>query len=384
MNHPSAAVHVCIATGQNAANLIPLKQLQAKHVLILETPDMKAKGSGKNLQHALPKNVQAERIDFDDSSPQSIVASAARLVEEKLDGRHTIFHITGGPKLMVLALQDQLKMVEAGTGTLQLVYADTFKQKLDWYSPDGRTSQQDMQDVLTLQDQFLLQGYRTASDTRPQTAWEQVLKRQGMTRILAQQAPCLTAGALRALTATASQASLQAQFHFPPPRALANILRKAHRQGLLHWSEHEPMQVQFTSRDDARYFAGLWLEEHAFLQLDSHFKDGQYAMGVKIERHSKGQSTPNELDGIVVHRNRTLLLECKTGKQNEADARDALYKLGQLRNEIGGAAGQALYLSIHPITPASKTRARDFRISVLDGPGITQLGDFLRAWRDGA
>ena len=169
MNHPTAAIHVCIATGQNAADLIPLKQLQAQRVLILETPDMKANGSGKNLQQALPKDVQAERIDFDDSSPHNIVASAARLVEEKLDGQHTIFHITGGPKLMVLALQDQLKMVEAGAGTLQLVYADTFKQKLDWYSPNGQTRQEDMQDVLTLQDQFLLQGYRIASDTRTQT-----------------------------------------------------------------------------------------------------------------------------------------------------------------------------------------------------------------------
>jgi len=35
-------LHLCIATGQNAANLIPLKQLKATEVCILETAYMKA------------------------------------------------------------------------------------------------------------------------------------------------------------------------------------------------------------------------------------------------------------------------------------------------------------------------------------------------------
>ena len=34
-------VHICIATGQNLANLIPALQLNASKVVILETPDMR-------------------------------------------------------------------------------------------------------------------------------------------------------------------------------------------------------------------------------------------------------------------------------------------------------------------------------------------------------
>jgi hypothetical protein len=46
-------IHLCIATGQNAANLIPIKQLDAQEVWILETPAMKAQRSGANLKLAL-------------------------------------------------------------------------------------------------------------------------------------------------------------------------------------------------------------------------------------------------------------------------------------------------------------------------------------------
>lgn len=35
-------LHLCIATGQNAANFIPLKQLQAQEIWILETPKCKS------------------------------------------------------------------------------------------------------------------------------------------------------------------------------------------------------------------------------------------------------------------------------------------------------------------------------------------------------
>ena len=46
-------LHLCIATGQNAANFIPLKQLGAQEIRILETPAMAAQHSGANLQTAL-------------------------------------------------------------------------------------------------------------------------------------------------------------------------------------------------------------------------------------------------------------------------------------------------------------------------------------------
>ena len=70
-------LHLCIATGQNAANFIPLKQLGAQDIRILETPDMATLHSGANLKTALaPYAAQVRRIDFDDATPERIKANS--------------------------------------------------------------------------------------------------------------------------------------------------------------------------------------------------------------------------------------------------------------------------------------------------------------------
>jgi len=49
----TTTLHLCIATGQNTANFIPLKQLAAHTIWILETPDMQKQQSAKALSTAL-------------------------------------------------------------------------------------------------------------------------------------------------------------------------------------------------------------------------------------------------------------------------------------------------------------------------------------------
>ena len=51
-------LHLCIATGQNAANFIPLKQLQAQEIWILETPEMQKQQSAKALTMGDKKSPQ--------------------------------------------------------------------------------------------------------------------------------------------------------------------------------------------------------------------------------------------------------------------------------------------------------------------------------------
>lgn len=75
-----SAIHLCIATGQNAANLIPIKQLGATEVWILETLAMKALHSAADLKTALQPYVPSIKVlPFDDSTPQAIGTAAARL-----------------------------------------------------------------------------------------------------------------------------------------------------------------------------------------------------------------------------------------------------------------------------------------------------------------
>ena len=92
MNRPSR--HLCIATGQNLANLIPALQLSASEVLILETPAMR--DAAVNLKRALEaRNIAVRRMPFDDTSPETIKASAEGVAME-LGVEPLVFNATGG------------------------------------------------------------------------------------------------------------------------------------------------------------------------------------------------------------------------------------------------------------------------------------------------
>lgn len=373
-------VHLCIATGQNAANLIPLKQLAAQETWILETPLMQTAHSGKNLETALRPYCSAiRRISFDDASPARIAGSAEKLLDQSLDGRDVIFHVTGGTKLMVLAIHEQLKYLAAGKGNLRLVYADTGRQQLDWFADSP--GQDPMQDVLTLQDLLLVQGYRTSNDTRHAQAQQRAATRADVSRKMGDNATHY-GRFFSVLASVANRASegnnqLTQYFDYAPGGRQSELLELATSKGLVSWIKGEE-RIEFADTESASYFAGAWLEEFVFLKLTGLFKPGQYALNVEIvQEQSKSR---NEIDGLVVNRNRSLLIECKTGRQ--ASAEDAIYKLGQVRMKVGGIMSRGLYVSAQHVSETHRNRAKEYGIDVLAGDEIQKVSDYLRQWRD--
>lgn len=371
------ALHLCIATGQNAANFIPLKQLGAQDVWILETPAMKQQRSAANLTQALKPYVPHIRtLDFDDSNPQAIGRAAALLAENDLDGRDVVLHITGGTKLMVLAIHRELALLSTGSGHYQTLYADTQHLTLDWMGPPA--AQQPMQDVLTLQDLLLLRGYRISNDARTAKDQQRAAARSAVSRAMGERAKAL-GRFFSTLAYKANQAGegagLQQQFDYPPGGDAAKLLKLANDQGLLQWSTGG-YEISFADTDSARFFAGGWTEEYVFLKLTGLLPQGQYAMNVRV---SQSQSkTENEIDAIAVKNNRALLIECKSGRQDKAQ--DALYKLGQVVKQVGGLMAKGLYISAQPVSETDRQRAHEYGIDVLAADELTQLSSWLRQW----
>ena len=369
-------LHLCIATGQNAANFIPLKQLDAQEIRILETPAMAAQHSGANLQTALkPYAAQVKRLDFDDATPERIKASALA-VANALDGRDVVFHVTGGTKLMVLALHDQLKLLASGAGSLRILYADTQHQALDWL--DDTPRQVPMQDVLTLNDLLLVRGYRSTNDTRPAKDQQRAAARAAISRHMGEQTHIL-GGFFSTLAYRASLASesgaLTQRLDYPPGGAPAKLLALAARQSLLQWATGD-IDVSFVDRDSARFFAGGWTEEYVFLKMTGLLKAGQYAMNVKvIQNQSKSE---NEVDAIAVKNNRALLVECKSGKQDKAQ--EAIYKLGQVVRQVGGLMAKGLYVSAQSVSEPDRSRAKEYGVDVLAGEELQTVNQYLRDW----
>lgn len=375
----SIPVHVCIATGQNAANFIPLQQYRAQEVWILETPSMKA--SAGHLALLLRQEGRTvERHPFDDSSPAAM-AHSAESIALRLDGRHVCLHATGGTKLMVLALRDGLRLVEAGTGQLDILYAETQKQQIDWLGAQPRT--ETMADVLDLQQMLLVQGYRISGDNRHPAAVQRasVPERARTTRNLGERAGRYGAfiGALATLASKAAderatERELLQQLRYTPGGAAAELLRDATEAGMLRWDGD--ISLSFPDKGAAAYFAGGWIEEFVLLKLNGMVRSGQYSSNLQVISADGG--VPNELDAMLVHRNRALVIECKTGRQEKAS--DALYKLAQLRDRLGGSVGAALYLSAQRLGDDHLKRAAEYRVDVLCGDDVARLPAWLRDW----
>jgi putative CRISPR-associated protein (TIGR02620 family) len=376
---PPDCIHVCIATGQNAANLIPLEQLGATEVWILQTPAMRS--GAAHLQTALKRDGRAiKRLDFDDSTPAAIERSA-QAVAEQLDGRHVVLHATGGTKLMVLALRDGLRLVETGSGQLDILYAETHKQQIDWLGPQPRTDA--MADVLDLRAMLLVQGYRIDGDNRHAEAQQRAQPRADITRDLgdnaARHARYLSALATLASRASEGQAErdLTQHLQFPPGGSFADLLRKAQAKGLLRWDGEDT--ITFTDHDNARYFAGAWLEEFVLLKLVGGLgRPGRFSSNLRIVSADNG--VENEIDAMLVHRNRALLIECKTGRQTKAQ--DAIYKLAQLRTRLGGSVASGLYLSAQKVPEEVLQRAAEYQIDVLAEANVARLVPWLRDWQN--
>ena len=379
------ALHLCIATGQNLANLIPALQCNAQEVWVLQTPAMRER-AGFLADALKARGIAVQRIDFADDDVTTLHGQAAGIAE-RLDGRAVTINLTGGTKLMTLALTDTLAAhLATGNDLAQphLVYTDTAHRRLDWLRPAPRS--EDMADVLRLNDILLAQGYRRqgASGGAEAAEWQRAAQqRKQLTRQLGDQAVALARffGRLNSLAHSALNGPWrpEQEFDFTPGGAAADLLRSAQAAGVLTWNQQT--EIVFHNEDGAQYLGGGWVEEYAGLKI-SGMRPTEWAPRLLIE--SAGGHTPNELDAAVVHANRLLVIECKAAAAHDNDVADWIYKASQLARRIGGQMAQPLLLSARNIGDAQRQRAQEYGVHILAAGELAALPVYLRRWMAGS
>lgn len=381
MMTPRPDTQLCIATGQNLANLIPALQLKASKVIVLETQQMLQQA--RHLQRALESHgIKVVREAFDDSTPSAVEQSAEK-ISFKYGEKPLVFNATGGHKLMTLALAKHLTVADE----LHVLYTETRHLRLDWLAPAAEL--QPMQNTLSINDFLMAQGYSRKTSSERNEAWqERALQRAELTRLLGDDSDKYANffGVLNGLAAAASAvfeknkdtAPYEQQFQFTPGGRNADLLNKAQQLGLLVWDQDE--KIQFKSLHAASYLGGGWMEEYVWLKLRGIKPYDSAANLVVIETGS--QAPENELDAVVVHNNRMMIIECKTrsyGKDASKDA-DNIYKLAQLSRKIGGELGASLLVSARKLDPATEERAKRYGVSVLAGADVKRVSEFVRDW----
>lgn len=375
-------LHLCIATGQNLANLIPALQCGATEVWILQSEAMRA--SGSHLADALKaRGIKVQRESFDDRDVQTLHAQAATLAE-RLDGRPVTINLTGGTKLMTLALVQTLAgHLSTGGEHAQphLVYCDTANKRLDWLAPGPRS--EPMRSVLGINDILLAQGYRRVSGSGGDAAWKQrgAEERKPLTRRLGDLARDVP-GFLRALNGAAN-ASLDPwqpvqAFKQAPYGKAADFLQAASKQGLVIWKGDQ--HIEFVSPEAARYLGGGWAEEFAWLKLSGAARaagsEDLWEPNLQIEHVDTG--VRNELDAVMVHGNRMLIVEAKAARTHDAEYWS--YKLRQITQQVGGAFAEPVLLSAQEIGEHGLQRAKEYDIKVFAGEDMARFPEFLKKW----
>jgi len=370
---------LCIATGQNLANLIPALQSKPDEVWILATRAMR--DQAQSLKKMLDRHRIAARIEpFDDSNVTTLEQESERLALS-LDGNRVVFNATGGTKQMALLLTELLRdllLPEA----FEILYADTTHQRIDWLRPKKRGSDP-MQDVLSLEDILGAQGFRLGDVSNRRDDWVRAVEsRSLLTRDLGDKADKLAGffGALNSLAQRATRNdifSARQELDYEPGAANAEILRKAKSYDLLDWDGD--ITVTFADEQAARYFGGGWLEEYVFFKLRGcQVKD--FAIN-PILIASDGKTT-NEMDALAVHRNRLIAIECKTLRFGRDRTKDAvsMYKLDSLSKRAGGLMHERLILSARTLDDVSTARARELDIGVITGKDIRNFTARIKQW----
>jgi len=377
-------LHVCIATGQNLANLIPALQCAATQAWVLRTPAMRA--SAAHLAGALKaRGIDVHIVDFADDAVTTLHAQA-EAIAERLDGRAVTINLTGGTKLMTLALvqtlAEHLKTAPKAEPP-HLLYMDTVHRRLDWLAP--APCSEPMRSVLRIDDILLAQGYRRRGGTDA-AEWQRRAEDRGkLTRFMGENARPLGRffGTLNHLAQLALNElhgpwRREQQFEFAPGHKYAELLRSAQQQGLLHWDGDT--QIVFHDRAAAAYIGGSWVEEYAGFKI-SGMKPGGWSPCLEIQHVDSGAT--NEIDAVAVHGNRLLAVECKAARGADDKVADWIYKANQLARSVGGHLAQPLLLSARLLNPEHHQRAREYGVDVLDGAELARLPEYLRGWMAG-
>lgn len=417
---PLPTLHVCVATGETLANLVPALHMPWDDLVVLATPEMQDNASHLQLLLARPEVQRSQpglaarvhRLDL--ASPTTLgvmefeMRRAAAELRQRFPEHDMVVNATGGYKFMSLALLDAFRP------HARILYCHMQQDVMEDVWPRAAQTIALPPDVLDLETQLL--GNRTRiAGSRPLDD-ETLAKVRARARITASMALAREAGTTpRLVSLLHAEGNAAGRTVLPdgsmnrafnpertvlPPRNMVHwqqaLLREMNELGMTvdRSSADNPWAFAFADADAAGFAAGGYLEEFALLSvLDLGLPLCQLGWGVHVDALNplagRAPRPLNELDIALVWRNRLLVIECKAGSQlshsDTSKPQDIVNKLGMLRREKAGPFGSAWLLSRTPLTTSRHgdvvQRLADLHIDgVAGGNALAKLPKRLRQW----
>ncbi|MEY4591697.1 MAG: hypothetical protein RIR18_592 [Pseudomonadota bacterium] len=393
-------IHIVLATGENLPNLIPTlhPSLKPSRVCIVATPLMLKDGVVNKLRHGLMVATKLPETSLPilqgcpEQNLTEIIAwanqIALQLVQENKDSR-LILNLTGGNKLMTVGF------LQAFRTHAEIIYCDTGHGHIDFFHPIGKPRIKLQVNLLKLEPYLAVQGYKVRENHQDTKALE---ARADLTRLLAENADKLErlVGKLNKAAYFYGEGKTdQAWVDFSNNPLEQKIAEHMLKLGLL---KKIGTQYQVAHSTAESYLKGGWLEEwcwQVFKALEQG-EDGKkihpnrWGINQKIDHWDylpipgRDQFSLNELDAVLIHRNRMLLIECKSGVQisERGESQSILNKLEALGKHVGGRLDTKWLLSARKIEGNSqaKQRADKYKIKIIYPEQLKDLKKLTYLW----
>jgi hypothetical protein len=405
----------CIASEQTLANLLPLRSLPWRKLVIYASQNLQKKAERLQrlaAKYSLDAGAKSESVCEIVHMPKaldwaSLRAFAVKQAQGKATHGRIDFNLTGGTKLMTMAFADafksQARLLYCATDTGTLEIMDAVSQEPVPLAPD----------MLNVREYLDAQGFQVTRSLRTQNAKHvpQIKRREVLTAALVLSSKNLSnigwnaSGREAALADNANALKHAAALRTPANNLLglfhilgSEAVSQRHRDGNLRtpfrpfvFISHAPsdgpwrdafdalkssgiveklrffkdsngtscMDFCFKGEEQAAYLGGGYLEEYVFLAMSGtalpvpHFDQG---VGIGLQGESSDASGNvselNELDAVAVWRNRLLIVECKAGVNLfGAESQSIINKLDQLKDNVGGTMGNGWLVTQRRLNP---------------------------------
>ncbi|MFV5525596.1 DUF1887 family CARF protein [Acinetobacter variabilis] len=384
-----------IATGQPEANLESTRHFldnksQIDKISILSTEFTQKSGITERLKDSLlalcNHSLEVEVIDiphgYEESNMWPIQDIILDWVKEHPAKARFIFNVTGGTKLMSLALDRASQMI--GANRAECFYQSR-DHKIVWYQRQNDKVIFNINKNLNLQQRVSSRGYEISKQQLitdiaiEELQYAQILINLMQSDFQRGRRFCSFINKLAAIAKETKNLTV----HFPQMGSDEvdglSVLAKITNQHFFSFDE-SLRSIEFKNEYTREYMKGGWLEVYTgyecFKALMALNPQAELAINVELTK----DNTPNEMDVMFIHQAYLYCIECKTAKtMADNKAQDVLYKLASLQG-FGGLNQKRAVVSLYPLQDYNLSRAQNSDIYIFQETDLLDLESKIKAW----
>lgn len=344
---------ISLISDQQIQNLLLIKELNPDRNIFITTTRMESNNQSDKLINTLNlKNVEKVLVSSEDYDGIKNALSQVKFN----DNEEVILNLTGGTKIMALAVYDFVRDEISGSVYYLPIGSNEFKK----IYPNRGEKTIRIEKNITLEEYLFAYSYSDKS-FKPYT-YGGVLKDKDL--------------AFKML-----DNFLKDKFKVD----ILNKLRDCRNKGIniddeirefLNTIEYKPENDNKLSKYEIRYITGSWFEEYVYFTIKESLKLSDDYIKIGINSSNKGDLVQNEFDIMVCYNNKLYIFECKTLLKENRPLdlfNDTIYKSSALLRDKGLSAESYLVTldkdlideNTSKINEDKEKRAKYHRIKIL-------------------